>query len=74
MKIECSNQHKLFTIKGDEVRVGPCKVPATTRRDSWRFGQNDEPAIIKVRVPLCADCARAWDENRAEAKAEAAVS
>lgn len=66
----CSNDHKLLP----GMKTGQCKAKATTFRMSERWGEKGEPVMVKVRLPLCADCAKAWDDNRAEARAEARVS
>lgn len=48
-----------------------CTKVATTRRKDFRFKNNN---IVDVWIPLCAPCARRWDEGVAEAEAEARVS
>jgi len=60
-----------------EVRYpGKCGRPATTTRKTWRWGDasKNEPTIVNLKLPVCRECAVAWDENEAEARAEAAGS
>lgn len=54
----------------------PCLNEATTEREDWRWGDRSkaESLIVRLNNPLCADCARDWDELEADGKAEAAAS
>ena len=54
----------------------PCEKQGVTTRKNWRFGdtKKGEPLIVPVTLNLCRACARAYDENQDEARAEAAGS
>lgn len=69
----CENDHRLDR---ETLRPRPCTERATTKRKTWWFGDESkgEPLIVHGFYYLCAECAESWDENRAEAEAEAAAS
>lgn len=74
----CSNQHRLYrmSLRPYQVKVARCRRKATTFRVGWSgpFGQKGEPGVGRVRYPLCEECARQWDDSKAEATAEARMS
>lgn len=77
-KARCENQLRVgaFDPALGRVPVGQCLNLATTSRATWRWGHEakGEPAVVKFRVKLCRTCAKQWDENKAEARAEALAS
>jgi len=86
----CCNDRKIVTVPSvplspgqfnaartpTRVRFESCASPAVTVREDFRFGDTTkgEPLVVPLRVPLCAACADAWDDNEAEGRAEAAGS
>jgi hypothetical protein len=65
----CENDRRLFLT--DPLKIGRCRRKATRTRKTWRFGGKGEPGIVKFDLHLCKGCAKAWDEAKAEAKADA---
>jgi hypothetical protein len=48
-----------------------CRRFAVTSRKWWRFGGQNEPAVVDYYTHLCARCAELFDESRREAESEA---
>jgi hypothetical protein len=57
-----------------EDKQKPCPNPATTTRKDWRWGNVGEPKLVEQKYHFCDRCAKAWDEMKAEAEAEARLS